>query len=557
MNKTFALTRMLWKNGSGLFGKSIGKSGSRVKSYLLTALLFVAFLPLAFTLGTFIAKLYDVLAPIGQEGSLLGFGLAASSIVIFVFGIFYVINVYYFSQDVEHLLPLPVKPSQILAAKFMVTLVYQYVTEMFLMVPLLIAFGLKSGAGLLFYVYGAIVFAALPVIPLVIASIIAMIVMRFTNVAKHKDRYRMIGGAAAIIVGLGANMLFQRYTRASLNPQELQDMLQSGNNSFLDTAVQMFPTVKFAATALLNELAWKGLAGLVLFVALSALVAVVFMLLGEWLYFRGVMGMSESGSKRKALSSSEFAKETKQNSALTAYLIKEMRLLIRTPAYFLNCVLMCFLWPVLLLLPVMAQSGGRGALESLGAFINNSDSSGAVLCVGFALFLFVAGANNTSPTAISREGASMFVNKYLPIPYGTMILAKTLSGFVLCMITMVLLLGVGAAVLHLSPVLVALLAIAGIPGMLLVTFFGILIDINFPKLHWENEQKAVKQNINVLFSTLISVALAAAVVFLGFYFHLSLPAAFIGIMVIFVVLNVILYRLLMTKGPQWLNKIEG
>ncbi|WP_409346523.1 putative ABC transporter permease subunit [Paenibacillus sp. MBLB4367] len=557
MNKTFSLTRMLWKSGSGLFGGTIGKSGSQVKRYLLIGLLFAAFLPLAFTLGTIIAKLYDALAPIGQEGSLLGLGLAVSSVVIFVFGIFYVINVYYFSQDVEHLLPLPVKPSQILAAKFSVTLVYQYVTELFLVGPLLIAFGIKSGAGPMFYLYGIVVFAALPVIPLVIASIIAMIVMRFTNVAKHKDRYRMIGGAVAVIIGLGANMLFQRYTRASLNQQELQDLLLSGNNSFMDTAVQMFPTVKFAATALMNELAWKGLAGLVLFVALSALVIVLFMLLGEWLYFRGVMGMSESGSKRKALSSSEFEKQTKQSSALKAYLVKEMRILLRTPAYFINCVLMCFLWPLLLLLPVLAQSGGTSALSSLADFIGKSDTTGVVLCVGIALFLFVAGANNTAPTAISREGSSMFVNKYLPVPYGTMIMAKALSGLLLCCVTMVLLLAAGAVLLHLPPLLVVLLAVAGIPGMLLVTLFGLLIDINFPKLHWDNEQKAVKQNINVLFSTLFSVAIAAVVVFLGFYFKLSLPIAFGGMFILFVGLNVVLYRILMTKGPVWLDRIEG
>ncbi len=149
----------------------------------------------------------------GQEAVILGFGLSVVSVVIFFFGIFYAMGIFYFSMDVENLLPLPFKPWHIMGAKFAVVLIYEYLTELIFFVPTLIAYGIKSSGGILYYIYGVIIFLLLPIVPLVIASIINMIIMRFTNIAKNKDRFRLFGGIIAMGFGVGINIYIQKFTQ--------------------------------------------------------------------------------------------------------------------------------------------------------------------------------------------------------------------------------------------------------------------------------------------------------------------------------------------------------
>ena len=160
--------------------------------------------------GKFLSEAYDGLHAIGQEAVILGFGLSVVSIVIFFFGIFYAMGIFYFSMDVENLLPLPFKPWHIMGAKFTVVLIYEYLTEIIFFAPTLISYGIKSSGGILYYIYGVIIFLLLPIVPLVIASVINMIIMRFTNIAKNKDRFRLLGGIIAMCFGVGNQYIYPK-----------------------------------------------------------------------------------------------------------------------------------------------------------------------------------------------------------------------------------------------------------------------------------------------------------------------------------------------------------
>lgn len=556
MNKTLLLAKMLLKNGSGNLFQRKKKSGKIPKNILYALLLAFAFVPIISMISAGVAFLYDSFALLGQEGVILGLGLAGVSLVIFLFGIFYVINVFYFSQDIEYLLPLPLKPSQILSAKFIVTLIFEYVTELFMLAPILVTFGIKSGAGFMYYVYALLIFVTLPILPLVISSVIAMLIMRFTNIAKNKDRFRMIGGIAAVAFGIGANFFFQRFNAKQVDPAQLESMLGS-SNSLVSIFTNMFPSSKLGTIALLEADTLRGLAGLAGFLAISALIYLVFSWLGEKLYFKGVMGISESSAKRQQLSSEQLDKSSAPSSSLFAFLMKELKILFRTPVYFLNCVLMCFLWPVIIMIPLLTQLDRLEIVRVMGSELMNDQSiTGIVLGVAFAVFLFLSGSNSTSSTAISREGTGVFILKYLPVPYSRMLLAKVLSGSLLSMISVVLILGVAIFLVQLPPVLCLLMLVLSIPAVLFANFTGILIDLQFPKLNWDNEQKAVKQNLNGILSMLLNIIVAGIIVFCAFYFNLNMVTMFLALFIVFMLFNLLFYLLLKAKGAKMMNKIE-
>lgn len=553
MNKTLALTRILLKNGTG----QLSKRGKPIKQFLVPALLLVALLPLTIAIGNLVSMFYDALDSIGQGGVVLGLGLALASLVVFMFGIFYVITVFYFAQDVEHLLPLPLRPGQIVTAKFLTVLLYEYLTLLVLLVPLLIVFGVKINGGVLYYLYAVLVYLALPVVPLVLASVIAMAIMSFAGVARNKDRFRMYGGIAAVLASFGLNMFIQRSLNKAMKPEQVQEMLLGGNNAFVDFATRSFPSVKLAANALLGESQLAGAAWLVLFVGLTALFYFVFVLLAQRFYFKGVMGISETGARRIRLSGSQLDKQTSQQSALKALVTKELRILMRTPPFFLNCVLMSFLWPVLMLIPIMTQPDFREMIGMVRTLFDSAASSALVPAIGLAMLLFVSGANATSSTAISREGAGFFVSKYLPVPYAGMIAAKVVSGWLITMIGALLILAVALFLLQLPLSFILLMLAIAVAATLFTCLTGIMIDLWLPKLVWDNEQKAVKQNMNGLFNMLVSIAFAAALFYLVNWLGLGLWAAAIALLVAVIVADLLLVRVLRAKGETWFGKIEG
>jgi len=58
---------------------------------------------------------------IGQPEIVLTIAFIATQLLVMIFGIFYIISSFYFSKDMNILVPLPIKPSQVLAAKFLLS----------------------------------------------------------------------------------------------------------------------------------------------------------------------------------------------------------------------------------------------------------------------------------------------------------------------------------------------------------------------------------------------------------------------------------------------------
>jgi ABC-2 type transport system permease protein len=105
--------------------------------------------------------------------------------------------------------------------------------------------------------------------------------------------------------------------------------------------------------------------------------------------------------------------------------------------------------------------------------------------------------------------------------------------------------------------LILLIAVVSGVGIVFTSFTGILFDLNFPKLIWDNEQKAVKQNFNVVLNMLVGIVGAGIPVFVSIALHLTVWTTFIAITVLFGILDVLLYSILSTVGVRIFERIEG
>lgn len=554
MNKYIALTKILLKNGSNSLN---GDKRKRTKTIALWVVFAAAFAPTIVLLFKFISKAYDILFQVSQQGMILALGISFVCIFVFFFGIFYSQNVLYFANDIEMLLPLPFKQSHILGAKFTVALFYEYFTEAILLLPLLIVYGAKSNGIFLYYFYGVILFLILPVIPLSIASFIIMIIMSFTNVGKHKDKLKILGGIAAMFLAVGINIWMQKIGMSTSNPEEMLKMLRSGNNSLISISNKIFPGSSIAAKALVLSSNFQGFMNMLLFLGITVVIILIFLAFGEKLYFKGVIGISEISSKRKELTVKELKKSVSRNSSIKALTIKELKILFRTPIYFMNCILMNFLWPVFILIPIFTQPEMMNNIGEVAVLARDPKFIGLIVGISLSASLFLSSSNGITSTAISREGKNLFISKYIPINYTTQLTAKLLSGVIMSTISIVMMLLVAVILIKPPVYLPIIILFLSLPAIVFISIVGILIDLNFPKLNWDNEVKAVKQNFNVVITLLIGVIIAGIIGFLVVKFEDYSFIISIALSLILLIIDFVLYKFTMIKSVDIIEEIES
>lgn len=551
MSRFIALTKVLLKTS----GESLVQGKNKVKKFLIAIFMIACFIPIAITIGAAVGKFYKILKAIGQEGLILDIGFSLSSAIIFFLGIFYIIGTFYFSMDIENLLPLPFKASQILGAKLAVVVIYEYITQLIIFLPIVISYGIKSNASAVYYIYNLVIYMIIPIIPLIAAGVLVMVIMRFSNIAKNKDKFKLIGGVIAIVIGLGANIMIQTATKALSDPNQIQKILMEGNNSLINATARLFPSTKFAILATLECGNLKGLFNLGIFILITVLALGIFIVLGNSLYFKGVIGISQASTKRKELSSHQFIKATSQNSVIKAYMLKEIKLLFRTPAYFMNCVIMNFLWPVFLLIPAFTNGGGMEQIKMFANVIKNPSITPLVVAIVVAFIVFTACSNAIAATAISREGKDIIFSKYIPVNYITQIMSKVFTGFIMGVIGMIMLLIVAIILIKPSFVIIILTISIGLIATLFSNLVGITVDLNNPKLQWDSEQKAVKQNLNVVITWVPSLLFSGVTVAIVHIFKLSLVNTSILLVVLYGSMDLVLYKFLKGRATKFYNRL--
>lgn len=496
MNKYWTLTRVLFKNGA-----MPGQAGSR-RGKLALLIVAAAFLPMLFMEAFGLWKAYDVIAAMKLTGAVTAGLLTAACLAMVVFGILYVISTYYFADDTVLLLTMPIPPHRILAAKFTVVLLFQYTLELLIALPGLIVFGVRGGT-VFYWLNAFIVFAALPLLPTVVCSVISILVMASSRVFHNKDRVKLLGGLLAVVLAVGISAGMQLLGNRTFSAGALQK-----SSGLMDKTAVLFPSNLLAARAVCDGTV-RSLLWLAAFLLVSAAAVAVFLWLGNRLYLSGVVGLTQA--ERHHGSKQAEARAIRRPAAL-AIALKDWRLLVRTPAFALNCVLGAFLVPLILV--------GSFAFTLRG--VTFPGASPVMIAVGVLFLNFVSMMNMASPTAISRDGRDAVVSRYVPVPPEAQMIGKLLPGLGLSLAA--LLLTAAPVCILFRPGLSLALPVCGLSVVSVVTFnmVGLLVDCAFPKLDWDDETIAVKRNFNVAIEMLLMIVLLALPAFLVYKLRLGL-----------------------------------
>ncbi|MDP4114778.1 MAG: hypothetical protein Q8903_01515 [Bacteroidota bacterium] len=546
MDNIFALTVILLKNSISAFGT--GKASS-LKNKIFFILITLSFLPFVTGIVRLTKILFTSLS--GNTSIILTLSSSVYCLLILFFAVFFVISIFYFSQDIEFLLPLPFKPYEILAAKYFVVLLYEYLTGLIFFAPIVITFGFMAGYGVIYYLYLIIVFLTLPVIPLVAASLITIFIMSFISISKNKDLFRIIAGILAIVCGVGFSAYIQTGFKNMNDSQMIQTILTHNNYRLINYFSNMFPSVKYSTYALFFNYNAEGLFNLFIFVALNIVTFIFFILAGEKLYLKGALNSGISSSSKSHTGKVAFA--SKDKSILSSLINREIITLFRTPSYFMNCILINFIWPILIFLFIL-QNGSN--IEKQVDFIKAAASNIVYVFYGIALGILLGSSNVIASTAFSREGKDYFYLKLLPLQAKSIVLSKIITSFSLSLIGLILIIIMAICYNIIGFTSALIIVLFSFIGILYSCFSGVIIDLFSPKLLWDNEYKAVKQNLNSIISMVLQFATIAGLIYLvqnKFFNYTFLSST---VLFLFLIITGMMYLFLSKKSGYYFNRIE-
>ena len=218
--------------------------------------------------------------------------------------------------------------------------------------------------------------------------------------------------------------------------------------------------------------------------------------------------MSETTSEKRILSKEEVTRTVKSKNPVSTYAMIEWKKLYRTPAWFMNCVLMPLIWPVFMLgIALVSVISSLGMAKTTGLWtrlvadgtifrllkgelpVAVAVLTAAGIAVMMSMFCVI------SATAMSRKGSEYIYMKCIPMSYHDQIRAMLVSGILISLLGTLpyaLVFNIIAVVFGLHPATLLYTTAITVLFTLFVNYEQLLFDLAFPKLNWENETAAIK-----------------------------------------------------------------
>ncbi len=485
-----------------------------------------------------------------------------------LFGLFYVVSVFYHSDDIHRLLALPLRPHEIVAAKYLQSLLYTGILPLFMTLPMLVGIGIAAKLSATYFVMSVLVVFFLMVVPLATSSIFSMLIMRFFRFARNKDLMSMIINGIVMLGGIAMG-LYGSFMGSSMSDD---GVMPTGSVTVgaLEFVGRYFPGGFFGARAIAAPDVGEQILNLFLLILIAVGATAIVFALAAKIYFPGVLGVGTTPAKRRALSDREKSRLRERGSARRELLLKEWRTLFRSPTYFLNLILPSLLVPIIMIVSggislsqVEREEGGFSLQDIIGSALGSPEflnQSGWIILMSVLCFaFFIAAMNGIASTAVSREGNAYYILKLLPIRASDIMLSKLAIGQFVSLVTIAAFLFMIMAILPLPLSVWLPCLIIFILASLSVNAVGLYIDLRRPYLEWTNEQMAAKSNINYLIAMGFSMLFAGIAVGLTYLIRYFIIPSYTGWIVIYcgymLLTTVGIFVILFRSAPERVRRL--
>lgn len=557
----FNLTKIISKNSFQnpyLIDKKTNKINKKSVILLMSIIL-------AITITYVSYEIIKELNKINQASLFLEIFLPLLMIIMFFQVILSSTNVYYFSRDFDILLPLPIKPEELLISKFNTILFNLYFFEgLFSVIPLII-YGIITGVNILYYLKLIIILFVFPIMPVLIVSIIIMFLIKLSKFIKNKDIFQIIITTIFmffifILEFYIGNFAINKIDN-NVNLQEQEVALEFNNfNNKIKNINKYFLQINSSINFLINRDEGKIILELLNIIFIDIIFFGIFIFIGKRYYLKNIL---KNNNKYYLKNFNKFVddKKIKKINYGRAYIKKEFKLLFKNPIFFMQCVFPELILVIsIFIMSIVAVPNVRTLLtfDLSETEINFSVTLGTIcLCVG--IIQIISTLSNISITAVSRDGKNAeYIMKSIPIDYYKQFVYKTkpqiyvnflLSIACLLLIKLVL---PEFKFIHLLFILVIYNLINIINSILMV-----LVDLLKPNLNWNSEYEIFKQSNNKLFQYVFTIMIILLLVyFKRLFYKINLNISCSLIIIILILLLLIINKIIKLNIDKFYKKIK-
>ena len=552
MDKVIKLTKIFLKNSFSNMDARMGISTKSKSKIIVYGLLFLYFAGLIIFLGY---NLLDGLIAIHQETIFVGMILFMIFGLAIIQTIFSSINILYFTKDSEYLLPLPLKPYQIILARTNVMLIAEYVIIFLIGFIPLVMYGILTGAGIVYYLTMILAVILVPILPVLLISMLVMFIMSFAKLTKNRNRFQLFATLLVLAIIIAISISTSGMKQDLTNEEMAQMVVQA--NGMIELVKGYVPTVDYLMEALTTNSLFTAIVEVLKTLGITIIGFIVYMLIAQKIYFKGLVGNLFGGGASS--SNKEINQKEYRNSKLyKSYVGKEFKNMARNPVFLMQCLIPAVLIPIIMVVVVYAglNSDGMG-LEQITQMIQQMPTNTFfIACIILGVIQFFTMFIYISITAISRDGENAVFMKYIPVSLYKQYMYKIIPNIIMNIVTIIITLGMAEYLLRLPAItLIALFIVATIMGIL-QSIAMIIVDLKRPKLNWDSEYAVAKQNLNLVFPVLL--AMVNIVILVGFVYLLKDINIYMGVGILgilYIVATVITNKYLYNKQYELADKI--
>lgn len=539
MKKLYSLIRACMTNDMSIF-RFKTKKNSRL-SILLP--LFIAGY-LMFMIGGLANSLFEKLSPLNLSYLLLSLFAFSISIMTFIEGIYKSGSLIFNCKDDQLLLSLPIKKSTVLFVRIFKFYLFELIFNSLFLLPIMISYiRWDNNLSWTYYLTSFIMLLLLPIIPIVLSCILGFITSSLSSKFKYKNAAQIII-SMAVLVGIFA---------LSFNSEGILEYIINNSSNINELITRIY----YPAGTYAKLVSDFNIVDFLIFIIVNIGIFALSVSILAKFYFKINTRLKSVSTTRKKVSIDNIT--IKSKSQISSLVNKEIITFFKTPVFIVNAgfALVLFLIAAILIAlkhdTIMPFLINQLSLLDLKEDVIMNNISIIILY----LISFTAYMTSITNSIISLEGRNITILKSLPIHPKRVLMSKIFA--CLKITTTVLVIGdiILFIVLKTSIIDSILLLVLSVLIPLVSHFIGLIINLKYPNLNWENSAEVVKQSTSSFVSVMIGMVLLmlSSIAIFSIIGKISSTLILIISTIIYILINSILYVYLLRIGIKDYNKL--
>lgn len=539
MKKLYSLTKACMTSDMSLFKiKTKGNS----KTTLIP--LFIA-LYLMFMVWGSANSMFEKLKPMNLSYILLPLLAFSISMMTLIEGIYKSGSLIFNCKDDQLLLSLPIKRKTVLFVRIFKFYVFELLFNSLFLLPIMIAY-IRWADNLTwtYFLTSFIMLLTLPIVPIVLSCIIGVITSSLSSRFKYKNAVQIVLSMAIIISAI----------YLSFNMEHIFNYIIKHSSSLNDLIAKIY----YPAGAYAKLITEFNITDLLVFILINISIFTLAIIILSKFYFKINSRLKKVITTNKKVKIDDLV--IKRKSAVISIIDKELNTFFQTPVFIINAgfALVLFLIIAVIIavkfdIIISILCSKETGLELTKELIMNNLS-----VFIFGLISLTAYMTSITNSVISLEGKNINILKSLPIKTETILFGKILASLVIT--TPILLIGdlIIFIVVKVSLIDALLLLILSILIPLVSHFIGIIVNLKYPKLDWENSAEVVKQSTSSFIAVMIGMILFIITVIIITKIIGKINATLLLFIaaILYLLIDSILYTYLTKKGVKDFNNLS-